>query len=368
MKRAFHESGQIVERLKRLRLTYGEAQPTTEQFTEDAIVKMPAGADGRSRSTPLGTDMIYQNISYHTPPLKRFSGKVSEYQLIVDFIEVTERQAHLECHNEEVARVKLLMSLLRTNLKGPAREFLNTLMPTEKEDWGKLKETYIYKFKTERDVRAKQRAKEQCASFKQKPEETLKAYGERAMKLRQLIEANDEAFLVHRFLKGIRDKSVRQILAVGPEDMAKVTVAHLNTKIGHLIRAGEESDASDIESGDSSDEDTDDSDSEGQSSRNKRKKKKAKEKKESKELKKAMKIIGSLEERLKKMEAGGHTDTFAAQAVYNPNVANYRRQVGANEGAPRAPSNPQYGNGGQQNSLPESYVCCIQLWESGTSI
>ena len=165
------------------------------------------------------------------------------------------------------------------------------------------------------------------------------------MKLRQLIEAHDEAFLVHRFLKGIRDKLVRQILAVGPEDMAKVTVAHLNTKIGHLIQASEESDASDIESGDSPDEDTDDSDSESQSSRSKRKKKQAKEKKESMEIKKAMKIIGRLEEHLKKMEAGGHTDTFAAQAIYNPNMANYRGQAGANEGAPQAPPKHQYSNG-----------------------
>ena len=252
------------------------------------------------------------------------------------------------------------MSLFRTNLKGPARAFLNMLTTTEKESWDKLKEVYIHKFKTERDVRAKQCAKEQCASFKQKPDETLKAYGERAMELRQLIEANEESFLVHRFLKGIRDKAIRQLLAVGPDDMAKVTVAHLNTRIGNLLRAGEESDGSDGESGDSSDDSSEetDSDSDPSARRRKRKNKKkaGKGKKDRKDLEKAMRVIGNLEERIKKMEAGGQADTFAAQAAYAPNATNYRRGNGANDGSRTTPNN-QYQGGGQQNTLPESYVC-----------
>ena len=119
------------------------------------------------------------------------------------------------------------------------------LTMAEKEDWEKVKEMFIYKFKTEKDLWAKQRAKEQFASFKQKPEENLKAYSERAMRLRKLIDASEMRFLVYRFLKGIQDKSVRQILAISPEDIGKITVAQMNAGINSLVRVGEESNAED---------------------------------------------------------------------------------------------------------------------------
>ena len=60
------------------------------------------------------------------------------------------------------------------------------------------------------------------------------------MKLRQLIDASEEGFLVYRFLKGVKNKGVRQILAAAQEDMGKVTVAQLNQKINNLLQAGEE--------------------------------------------------------------------------------------------------------------------------------
>ena len=71
--------------------------------------------------------------------------------------------------------MKLQLSLFRTNVKGDARAHLNMLATPEKEDWSKIRQIYIGKFKTERDVRAKQRAKEQCAYYKQKSDESLKA-------------------------------------------------------------------------------------------------------------------------------------------------------------------------------------------------
>ena len=315
---------------------------------------MPAPAEvygQRAQQDPQ--EVGYPNISYNAPPLKRFSGKSGEYQTITDFIESIERQAKLECRNDAPARVKLSLSLFRTNLKGDARSYLNMLTSTEKDNWEKLKEVYTFKFKTERDLRARQHTKEQCASFKQRPDESLKAYGERAMKLRQLIDASEEGFLVYRFLRGIRDKSVRQILAANPEDMGKITVAQMNARIGSLVRVGEESGASNAETNNSSDDSSEDSDTD--SSQRRHKGKKAKEK-ESKELKKAMKTIAKLEERMAKMELGGNTDTFAAQAVYN-NGANYRRAAGNGEGTQGSAAGGQRTDGFQRGDLPDNYLC-----------
>ena len=354
--------------MARLQQTDPETIPLSE--TEDTEVtelesrlrslevtnEMPSQAEVYGQRTPpdpLGVE--YPSISYNAPVLKRFSGKTGEYQTINDFIEAIERQARLQYRNDDAGMVKFSLSLFRTNLKGPARSYLNMLTTAEKDEWEKVKEMFVYKFKTEKDLRAKQRAKEQCASFKQKPEENLKAYGERAMRLRQLIDASEEGFLVYRFLKGIRDKSVRQILAVGPEDMGKITVAQMNARIASLVRVGEESDAEDTDSENSSDESSDDSDSDDSSRHKKKKAAKKKEKANKKSMKKAMKAIGSLEEKLKKLESGGQADTFAAQATYSPNGANYRKNTtGENT---RAGQGQQFAGGGQRNDLPDGYLC-----------
>ena len=212
----------------------------------------------------------------------------------------------------------------------------------------------MYKIKTERDLRAKQRAKEQCASFKQRPDKGLKVYGECAMKLCQLIDSTEEGFLVYRFLKGIRDKSVRQILSVGPDDISKVTVAQMNARITSLVRAGEESDASEEESDDSSDESSSDSDTD--SSHCPSKGKKGVKSSEGKDLKKAMKVIRKLEEKVKRMESNGAADTFATQAVYNNSTSNYKCGVGQGDGTTRSHPMDQQG-GGQRGDLPDTYLC-----------
>ena len=50
------------------------------------------------------------------------------------------------------------------------------------------------------------------------------------------------------------------MLAMGPDDLGKLTVAQMNVKIDNLIRAGEESDASEAESNSTSEEFSEDSD------------------------------------------------------------------------------------------------------------
>ena len=317
--------------------------------------KMPSQAEVYRQKTPPNPPGVeYPSIPYNAPVLKRFSGKTGEYQTINDFIEAIERQARLQYRNDDAGMVKFSLSLFRTYLKGPARSYLNMLPTAEKEDWEKVKEMFIYKFKKEKDFRAKQRAKEQCTSFKQKPEENLKAYGERAMRLRQLIDGSEEGFLVYRFLKAIQDKSVRQILAVSPQDMGKITVAQMNARISSLVRVGEESDAEDTESERSSDESSDDSDSDD-SSRHKKKAAKKRGKANKRSMRKAMKAIGSLEEKLKKWELGGQADTFAAQATYSPNGSNFWKSTTGK--STRAGQGRQIARGGQRNDLPDSYLC-----------
>ena len=92
--------------------------------------------------------------------------------------------------------MKLKLRLFRTNLRGDARDMMNMLTPTEQDDWEQVKKFYIAKYKTERDRKAKQKAREAMALFKQRADEPLKAYGEHAVKLRQLIDGSDEGFLV----------------------------------------------------------------------------------------------------------------------------------------------------------------------------
>ena len=205
LKRAFHESGKLYQK-SNLRPADVEPPHNTDNLDPRRQGKghrKKTSLSNITKPTPVPVEekpefvkMPYATINYSAPVLKRFSGKSGEHQSITDFIEALERQAGFEYRDDDVAREKLLLSLFRTNLKGSARSFLNMLTPSEKEDWTKLKEVYIYKYKAERETKAKQRAKEQCASFRQRSDESLRAYGERAMRLRQLIDGEEEAFLV----------------------------------------------------------------------------------------------------------------------------------------------------------------------------
>ena len=247
--------------------------------------------------------------------LEPFSGKSKDHQDIVDFIEAIEAQAEVQCNEDESKAVKLKLRLFRTNLWGDARDMMNMLTPTEKDDWEQVKKFYIAKYKTERDRKAKQKAREAMALFKQRADEPLKAYGERAVKLRQLIEGSDEGFLVSRFLRGVKDKNIRQMIAVGQEDMSKLTVAQLHQRILNLTGAGSES-GSDNESEDSDDESGGSSDEEGYK---RKKKRKVKAKVDDKALKKAtQKIREEMEEKFTalKAETANRGEAFAVQTSY----------------------------------------------------
>ena len=189
-----------------------------------------------------------------------FSGKSKDNQGITDFLEAIEAQAGVECRQDETRKEKLQLRLFRTHLRGDARDMMNMLTPTERESWTQAKTLYIAKYKTERDKRAKQRAREAMASFRQRSDESLRAYGERAVRLRQLIDVADEGFLVSRFLRGVRDRNIRQMIAVGQEDMSKLTVAQVNQRIMNLSGAGNDSDSEEDRgnSGDNSEQSSND--------------------------------------------------------------------------------------------------------------
>ena len=133
-------------------------------------------------------------ITYGAAQLRPFTGKTKDHQGIVDFLETIENQAATECRQDESGKEKLQLRLFRTHLRGDAKSMLNMLTPAERDDWRQIKAIYIRKYKTERDLRAKQKAREAVASFKQRSDESLRAYGERAVKLRQLLEATDKGF------------------------------------------------------------------------------------------------------------------------------------------------------------------------------
>ena len=69
------------------------------------------------------------------------------------------------------------------------------------------------------------------ASLKQKPTESLAAYGELAFRLRQMLEASDEPYHVQCFRKGLRDNAIRRLLVSHKSGDKEVTIQDLNAQI-----------------------------------------------------------------------------------------------------------------------------------------
>ena len=163
---------------------------------------------------------------------------------------------------------------------------------------------------------------------------------------------------MYRFLKGVKDKGVRQILAAGQEDLGKVTVAQLNQKINNLLQAGEEGE-SDRDPDSSSEQSGSDSEDEGYCRRNK---KKGIKKGDGRELKRALKAIGELEEKVKEMTNGQQIETFAIQASLDSAPARAQPQL-AGESYGNYNRGPVFargtgpGSGRQFGEPPTGYTC-----------
>ena len=190
---------------------------------------------------------------------------------------------------------------------------MNMLTPTERDNWDEVKKYSIAKYKMEKKKKAKQRAREAKVSFKQRTDKNLKAYGERAMKLRQLTDSADEAILVLRFLRGVRDKSIRQMITIGQEDMSKLTVAKINNRILNLTGSGNEigSDSEDDDLGAESGSESGDDDNLKKQVKTLR----ATVWADAQALRAAQKLIKEMEEKMKAMAEKESGESFAVPAV-----------------------------------------------------
>ena len=204
---------------------------------------------------------VVPGVSYNLPPIWHFTGRKRDRDVygILEYIAQVEEHAGYTRRASESAQRRAKLNLLKTNLDGKAKSYLMGLIDSEKNDWDALTAIYIRKYKTDQDRKAKERAWAEAATIKQRKDESVKAYGERAVRLAQLV-ASDEGYLVRRFLAGMKDTALRQTLVSGYDDMTSVTVKDLNKKIQNIVGASSQHnvDSSDDEEeaadGDSSDD------------------------------------------------------------------------------------------------------------------
>ena len=238
-------------------------------------------------------------VSINLPPIQPFTGRHQDHDSsgILDFIHQVEEHAAYAYYETDEARQAGKLSLFRRNLRAQARQYLDDLSPTEKADWAVLKGLYIHKFKTERDLQTKEDAWVQAATIRQKKDESVKSYAERALRVSQLVET-DERYLVRRFMAGLRDASIQTALAAGYEDLNKATMRELHRKILSIVGASRRH-------GDATNDDddfhatTDDDDGSGDEVRTKARSSKVPSRKQPED---PYSIIKDLEERLRKIE------------------------------------------------------------------
>ena len=162
------------------------------------------------------------------PPVKRFHSRDGDACSILDFISRIEKNAEYEFPDGDDGKEEAQISMFRTYLGGDAKYYWVMLSRDEKGGWEKVKAAFIRRFKTKKEQRLREKAKSTMASLKQKPTESLAAYGERAFRLSQMLQASDEPYLVQRFRKGLRDKAIRRLLAKHRLGDKEVTIQDLN--------------------------------------------------------------------------------------------------------------------------------------------
>ena len=214
-----------------------------------------------------------------------------------------------------------------------AKSYLMGLIDSEKNDWDALTTIYIRKYKTDQDCKAKERAWAEAATIKQRKDESVKASGERAVRLPQLV-ASDEGYLVRCFLAGMKDTALWQTLVSGYDDMTSVTVKDLNKKIQNIVGASSQHD---VDSSDDKEEAADGDSSDDEVA--------AKPRITRAKLLRASSdaaTICDLEERLRRMELG-------SAAAEDLAVTNGKENVG-NQQLP-----PQWGGYGRPRQQGRSY-------------
>ena len=163
-------------------------------------------------------------ININLPPVKKFSGEDGDPHGITDFIARIEKNTEHEFGDDNSGKEPSMISTFRQYLCGDAKNFWAMLSKQDRRKCETVKASYIKKFKTEREQRLIAKARSQMASLKQKREESLSQYGERALRLSQRLGETDEPFLVQRFRKGLRSKAERRLLVSHTTGDKKVTM------------------------------------------------------------------------------------------------------------------------------------------------
>lgn len=166
------------------------------------------------------------------PEVKEFRGKDGDSHSIMDYIARIEKFADYEYPDgNEEGKHESQISTFRTYLCIDAKKNWGMLSRDEKVSWDKVKVAYIKKFKTEKEQRLRDEAQSKMALLKQESSESLMAYGERAFRLRQMLEPSNEPYLVQRFRKELCDKSIRRSLASHKSGDKQVTIQDLKAQI-----------------------------------------------------------------------------------------------------------------------------------------
>ena len=146
-------------------------------------------------------------VNINLPPVGKFSGEDGDLHGITDFIARIEKNIEHKYGDDNAGKDSSMVSTFREYLSGDVKDYWSMISKEDKCNWDKIKTFYIKKFKTEREQWLLARERSQMVSLRQKREESLKQYGERALHLRQRMKETDAPFLVQRFWNGHRSKA-----------------------------------------------------------------------------------------------------------------------------------------------------------------
>ena len=236
-------------------------------------MSMPVSTPKPHRASMSPLNGISTHININMSSLGKFSGEDGNPHGITDFFSHIERNTDHKFGDEIHGKAMQMIATFSSFLRGEAKEYWGMLSREDKSSWAKLKEVYMKMFNTDREQRTRVKARSQMPSLKQKKGESLKKYGEPALRSRQRLEEIDEPFLFQRFRKGLRKKRERRRLAWRTVGDDMVTTKKLNTQVLSICEDDEdssnESKPESVASDATQDSSTDDDDDEQESKRKK---------------------------------------------------------------------------------------------------
>ena len=181
------------------------------------------------------------NVIINLPPVKKFRGRNGEACSILNFISRIEKNAKYDFPDGDGVKEEAQISMVHTYLDGDMKVYRGMLSKDEKGRWKKVKAAYIRQFKMEKEQRLRDKAKSKVASLKQKPTHSLAAFEEWSFRLRQMLAASDEPYLVRRYRMGLRDKAIRRLLESHKSGNKEVAIQDLNAQIIDIYKDNRDS-------------------------------------------------------------------------------------------------------------------------------